>query len=223
MESAMSIELTVHAKDKEVALLHLKEEQRHDESAEEIKRLINGLCVHKARCQHLNEVQEQKGTEVIEEVHETLRKHRQDRYGMSIKLQQLLDEQVADVQGCAAEEESIYKDSLAYTLDVRDEICHLYKDMDQNRKFREEQGQKFSEALHIKFGEIKDALSAEARIRQESIGTLLELFGQMAQKMDKELEQSRRERHVSTDRIITIMETTLPKLDKFRRKGIKTT
>eukprot|EP00416_Gambierdiscus_australes_P001765 CAMPEP_0171128544 /NCGR_PEP_ID=MMETSP0766_2-20121228/117339_1 /TAXON_ID=439317 /ORGANISM="Gambierdiscus australes, Strain CAWD 149" /LENGTH=94 /DNA_ID=CAMNT_0011591713 /DNA_START=18 /DNA_END=298 /DNA_ORIENTATION=+ len=89
--------------------------------------------------------------------------------------------------------------------------------MEQARKFRVEAGNKLEEGLQGKLDEIRDAVTAEQRIRLESQETLLEMFGQMGERMNQELEGARRERHLATDRLIGLMETVLPKIDEARK------
>merc|ERR1712110_1056923 len=110
---------------------------------------------------------------------------------------------------------------MQYTSEICDEVCHLYNDIEQERAYRVEKGEKLVEGVRCKLNEIRDAVNAEQRIRLESQSTLLELFGQMGQKMQTEMENSRKERHMGTERIIALMENVLPMLDKSRNFGTR--
>lgn len=209
----------VDEKDKELARLQLREEERLEHSFQEVDRLISALRVQRAACQHLDDQLTRRMQQVQEDISNTTRNRRQDRYALAVKMQQLIDEHVAEVGGCQKEEDAIYKESEAYTVEVRDEICYLYHDIDQNRKIREKQGLSLEEVILQKLSEVREAVSAEERIRLESRHTLLELFGQMTQKVELEMETAKRERHVATDRLIGTMEQTLPKIRAARRPG----
>merc|ERR1712182_203634 len=110
-------------------------------------------------------------------------------------------------------EERIAAESARLTRELGDNICHLYADMDKARKYRLEKGEKLQAAVSAKLDEIRCAVTAEKRIRQESENTLLELFGQMGTKMQKELEATKQERAKTTDRLITLMEQVVPHLN----------
>eukprot|EP00930_Biecheleria_cincta_P103199 TRINITY_DN9513_c0_g1_i1.p1 TRINITY_DN9513_c0_g1~~TRINITY_DN9513_c0_g1_i1.p1 ORF type:complete len:246 (+),score=72.04 TRINITY_DN9513_c0_g1_i1:119-856(+) len=209
----------VEQKDGELARLQLKEERRLKESSQKVDALISALRVQRAACQHLDDQLTRRMQDVQEGIGNATRNCRQQRYALAVKMQQLIDEHVAEVGGCQKEEDAIYKESEAYTAEIRNEICYLYKDIDENRKIREDQGQNLEEAILQKLSEVREAVSAEQRIRLESRNTLLELFGQMTQKVELEMESAKRERHVATDRMISTMEQTLPKIRAARRQG----
>eukprot|EP00933_Yihiella_yeosuensis_P051798 TRINITY_DN4976_c0_g1_i1.p1 TRINITY_DN4976_c0_g1~~TRINITY_DN4976_c0_g1_i1.p1 ORF type:complete len:261 (+),score=47.25 TRINITY_DN4976_c0_g1_i1:84-866(+) len=214
------VEQIIESKEREYSRMQVRDDKNFARAEEDTTNLLNGINMQQLARVHAAEAYRDALRKVSDQTDETIRQLRQDRYALSIKGQQVIDEHVAEVQGCAAEEEELYKASTAYTHEVRDEICHLYTDMSQNVDFRKEQGEKISQAIEHKVAEVGQALAAEARIREESRSTLLELFCQMAQKMDQELEMFKQERHESTDRLITIMENTLPKLDKARKRQI---
>eukprot|EP00931_Biecheleriopsis_adriatica_P091772 TRINITY_DN65651_c0_g1_i1.p1 TRINITY_DN65651_c0_g1~~TRINITY_DN65651_c0_g1_i1.p1 ORF type:complete len:256 (+),score=79.76 TRINITY_DN65651_c0_g1_i1:49-768(+) len=209
----------VEVKDKELARIQIKEEQRFMEAEKEITRMLNGLKVQRAASYHLDEQLTEQIQQVQEGITNALRDRRQERYSLNVKLQQVIDERLAEVHGHAAEEAALYKEQEVYSREITDEICHLYRDVDQNSKFRHEQGETIAQAIHSKLREVSEAVEAEKRIRNESRSTLLELFGQMAQKMEMELEQSRYERHAFTDRVVSLMEQTLPQYNKPRHAG----
>merc|ERR1712137_154540 len=78
--------------------------------------------------------------------------------------------------------------------------------------------ERLHEVVRTKLDEIRDAIAAEQRIRMDSESTFLELFAKMGEKMQKDLDESRKERHAATDRLFSIMETVLPNLEKARVK-----
>mmetsp|Transcript_40330 Transcript_40330/g.124619 ORF Transcript_40330/g.124619 Transcript_40330/m.124619 type:complete len:277 (+) Transcript_40330:78-908(+) len=215
------VEHLVQDKDDRIARVQLLEERQYQELADTATRLGNGLRVNRAALQHLDEQITVEVRRIREDVSGRILRERQDRHAVETQLERLADEKVALVHGYLAEEAQMQRESERYTQGIRDEVCRLYADVEQARQYRIEQGQKLAEAVKLKLGEIRDAVAAEQRIRLESQNTLLELFGQMGQKMEQELENSRRERHLSTDRVIALMETVLPKMDAARRRGVE--
>ena len=65
--------------------------------------------------------------------------------------------------------------------------------------------------------EIRDAIAAEKKIREESDATLLELFGEMGTKIQTELDNSREERNISHPTVsLACVSEVLPQLEMAR-------
>eukprot|EP00930_Biecheleria_cincta_P103200 TRINITY_DN9513_c0_g1_i2.p1 TRINITY_DN9513_c0_g1~~TRINITY_DN9513_c0_g1_i2.p1 ORF type:complete len:204 (+),score=41.26 TRINITY_DN9513_c0_g1_i2:119-730(+) len=109
----------VEQKDGELARLQLKEERRLKESSQKVDALISALRVQRAACQHLDDQLTRRMQDVQEGIGNATRNCRQQRYALAVKMQQLIDEHVAEVGGCQKEEDAIYKESEAYTAEIR--------------------------------------------------------------------------------------------------------
>merc|ERR1719456_942112 len=101
---------------------------------------------------------------------------------------------------------------MKHTREIGDEICRLYMDMDKARQFRNEKCQNLGEAVSVKLDEVRNAVAAEQRIRLESEETLLQLLGDMGQKMEKEMMQARQERESSAEKLISTLERLLEQM-----------
>merc|ERR1712224_206400 len=92
------------------------------------------------------------------------------------------------------------------------EICNLYADIDQARQFRTEKGKKLVAGVDTKFSEIRDAIAAEQRIREDSESHMLEMLQDMGMKMQNELDAAKMERRKSQERLVQLMEKILPQM-----------
>lgn len=203
----------VSDKDAQLLRVHRKNENQYDELAEDTARISNALRVQRAACFHLGEAIDTKLKEMHEGISTDIMEERHGRHAVETRLERLVDEKASDVAGHLADDSELQKESSRYTKEMSAEICRLYTDIDQARKYRAEKCNNLLGGVKQKLGEIKEAVAAEHEMRLESESTLLELFGQMGQRMELELETSRKERHVATDRLIALMEAVLPKLD----------
>jgi len=220
LSQATEVECIVRDKDTSVHQLHLDRERQHSELADGIAELSNSLGMHRVARKHfrdqvgvtLRELQERTESDILRE-----RRGRQD---LEVRLERAAESAAGEVRACLAEEAERQADSDRYAGQVRDEICHLYSDLEKARQLRIEAGQRLGDGVQVKLGEIREAVAAEHRFRMESQNTLLELFGQMGRTLDQELESARRERSGATDRLVGLMERVLPRMDDNWRKGL---
>jgi hypothetical protein len=140
---------------------------------------------------------------------ERLRHNRQ-----ATQLEKTAGDMAAEVFAAVEESKKMGAEAVVGTRSICDELCHLYEDIDSERKFRVAKSEDLAQVVRAKLSEVREAVSAERRIRLESQSTLLELFGQMGQKMHLDMRNAKRERQQATDRIISVMEKALPKLDE---------
>merc|ERR1712139_298519 len=73
-------------------------------------------------------------------------------------------------------------------------------------------GKKLVAGVDTKFHEIRDAISAEQRIREDSESTMLEMLQDMGMKMQNELDAAKSERRKSQERLVQLMEKILPQM-----------
>jgi len=215
-EMVRQMELAVQQKDAQFAQVQVYEENTHNDMDADIKRLIHGLRIERAACSKLEDDLNKQMKESQTSRSEDLDRGRQEWNTAAVKFEHLVDQHLSEAKGRIAEDLELHKESAEYTQEICDEISHLYTDIEKARTYRADKGEKLADGVRYKLDEIRDAIAAEQRIRQESQNTLLELFGQMGQKLQQELDNSRKERHMGTDRIISLMENVLPKLDKTR-------
>jgi len=207
---------TVEMKDRSHAQVQIEEEDTYRTFQEDTNRLLHAVKVEKAACHHLDETSGALLKEVEENTHEGIKGIWMERHAIETGMERLVDEKVDECRGLLAGENGLQVESAKYTREIGDEVCHLYSDIEQARRFRMEKGEKLVQAVQYKLDEIDSAITAEQRIRLESESTLLELFGQMGQKIEKELSNSREERHAATNRIICFLEDILPQLEVAR-------
>lgn len=218
-EAAEKVAIRVQDKDQHIALLHTNEEQECSEMEERASRLVNSLQVERASRKHMQDEMSSRLEQMQESRSAGILQERQARHAVETKLERLTDKRVAEVRGCLVEDAALQTESEKYTQLICDETCSLYKDLDEARQFRKSRSQKLSEGVQVKLSEVRDAVSAEQRIRLESQDTLLELFGQMSSKLEQELDQSRKEQSMSVDRVLRLMEAVMPKLIEAQSKG----
>lgn len=207
-------------KDLQLARIQLAEEHGYEYFGQESTRLANALLVQRSARGNTEEQISTRLQQVRNVADAAILRERQERHGVETRLERLADAQTAELQGFLADGKALEQDSVLYAKEICDEVCGLYRDIDQARKYRLEKGQKLGEGIRYKLDEVRDAVEAERRIRLESQDTLLELFGQMGQKMEQEMEHARRERLLTTDRFLALVETVLPKLEELRKKNM---
>jgi len=218
-EAAANVAVRVAEKDQYIARLHFSEEQELSEMEEATAGLANSLQVQRAARKHLQDDLNGRLQQVHENRSGDILKERQGRHAVETQLERLTDKKVAEVRGCLVEDASMQGESEKYAQLVCDEVCHLYKDIEQARKYRLDRSQKLSEGVQVKLSEVREAVSAEQRIRLESQDTLLELFGQMSEKLEQELKQCKKEQSMSIDRVLKLMEAVVPKLNGAQSKA----
>lgn len=208
-------------KERQVIRVHQAETERHDDLEEQVVDLSNGLHMQKVKIEHVSEQLGAKLWLVKSELEQSIYRHRTERHTAETKLDQLADRFAAEGFGCIAEEKQLQEKSVRYTKDIQGEICHLYSDIQQARNFRVEKGKKLAAGVSAKLEEIHEAVAAERRIREDSEHTLLELLGQMGEKLQNELDTCRRDREKSAEHLVAIMESASRLLEKGQKSGAK--
>lgn len=214
----VEIQEHIDKRDVAIAFMQKEEEREYTEADTEIARLIHGVRVERAACKHMDEQLATLAKDMQGNMMASLDKEKRDCGAVDLRLGRVAEECVAEVRGLLADENQSQRDSVKQTQEICDEICHLYTDLEQTQKFRTEKAERLHEVVRSKLDEIRDAVAAEQRIRMDSESTFLELFAKMGKKMQKELDESRKERHTATDRLFSMMETVLPNLEKARVK-----
>lgn len=213
---AMETERLVENKDKHFATVQLQEEDTFQNHQHNAVWLLHAVELEKNALRNLSETTHAMSQDLRSRADGSFKKLRQDRHAAETRMEHLAQVKVAEGHGLLADEAALQKEARQYSRELGDEVCHLYSDIEKSRGFRVEKGEKLRTAVTHKFDEIRDAIAAENRIRLESEGTLLELFGQMGNKMQKELDATRKDRLATTDRLIKVMEEVVPTLERTR-------
>jgi len=214
------VDTLVVAKDRHLAAVHQSEHERYDLLSGESQRLSNSLHIQHVSWKHLDERITGHLREVTDRTDEATFQARQERFDMEIRLERIAEEKVADARAHFAEDNRVHEESDNYAKEVCEEVCNLYSDLEKERHFRAKKGQQLAEGVRAKLDEVREAIQAEQRIRLESQSTMLELFAQMGQKMEREFKASQKERHFATDRLVSLMEQVLPKLDSAQQHSL---
>jgi len=202
---------------------HRNSEQQFMESEAEVMRLLNGVHLQKVLRDHASEKLGDHLKQVKTQGMEDIYASHVERHLVATRLEQDADKYAAEVRGTLAEDKELQEESKRYMRDVQAEICHLYTDSNQVTDFRIERSKKLAEGVASKLDEIRIAVTAERRIREESESTLLELFGQMGDRIATQLEANRRERIETADRLTSLVESATKLVINTRRahgKGI---
>merc|ERR1719313_2674816 len=145
-------------------------------------------------------------------VKDNLNNMRQWRHGVETQMERLVEAKIVDGRGSLGEEITAREKSQKYTKEIGAEVCNLYADIDQARQFRTEKGKKLVAGVDTKFSEIRDAIAAEQRIREDSESHMLEMLQDMGMKMQNELDAAKLERRKSQERLVQLMEKILPQM-----------
>eukprot|EP00747_Dinoflagellata_sp_TGD_P197409 gnl/TRDRNA2_/TRDRNA2_68717_c1_seq1.p1 gnl/TRDRNA2_/TRDRNA2_68717_c1~~gnl/TRDRNA2_/TRDRNA2_68717_c1_seq1.p1 ORF type:complete len:323 (+),score=78.71 gnl/TRDRNA2_/TRDRNA2_68717_c1_seq1:40-969(+) len=216
----LEIEKVVEAQDKHWADVQVEEAQAYEAFDLDVKRLTHAIRIESATIKHVDEKTTARLREADEKSTTALRAVRNERHVVETKLERIADVKVQDGRSFLAEEMEAHKIAVQYTQGIGDEMCKLYTDIEQARRYRIEKGEKLADAVRVKIGEVRDAVAAEHRIRLESESTLLDLFSELGQKMQKELDECRKQRHSATDKLIQVAEKIVPELEMSRvQKG----
>lgn len=211
----------VELKDKYVARVQVQTDSDIEDGLAHSARLHNGLSVQRsARLQMETEISASLRT-MQDKIIVGIQEERRGRQEAVQKLEKVADENMALLRGVLADEAKVLEQSERYRNNIRDEVCHLHRNVEGATKYRSELGQRLHAAVRYKLDEIHEAIAAEQRIRLDHQNILLEQFGEMSRKMDQEMEAARRDRHLSTDRLIQVMETVLPRMDRTRQEAVK--
>lgn len=222
MRDPVEVEQKIAGKEKLIFKLQEADRERHAALDAETVAFANGLHVHRAAIVHARESLKAQRAQVHENAEQALYRQRTDRHQTDTKLEQQAGIFAADIGACIEEDKSLQALADGYTLEVQAEVCHLYNDLTQARNLRLQQGRKLAEGVGAKLEEVRDAVIAEKRFRQDSESTLLELFGQMGQRLEQELEQARADRHAAAERMVSVMEAASDLLHKSQKAGATT-
>jgi len=221
VQECNEIERLVNEKDNYLSRFVYHEHQQHEEMSSQATKLGNALKMNRAASHHFDEqVTTEMGT-IKQDVSAATLRERQERHQVETRLEWLGDAKIAEVKGLLDEDSQVHAGSQQYSKNISDEVSSLYQNIEKTRQFRVDQGQALAQGVKLKLEEVREAISAESRIRQESQNTLLELFGQMGQKCEQEIQNARCERHLCTDRLIGVMEDLLPRMDEAYRRGVE--
>eukprot|EP00927_Polykrikos_kofoidii_P067791 TRINITY_DN63235_c0_g1_i1.p1 TRINITY_DN63235_c0_g1~~TRINITY_DN63235_c0_g1_i1.p1 ORF type:complete len:394 (+),score=60.11 TRINITY_DN63235_c0_g1_i1:165-1346(+) len=159
--------------------------------------------------------------EVRERAESFILKERSRRLSMEAQLTQHWLAKTADVEARIADFDNAVRGGRVQVQAIADEVIRFHADLISVREHRLKRKEELMERVAAKFTEIRLAASAEQRLRQDSASTLLELFGDMGQKLQLEVDAAKRDRQKSTHRIVSLMEGILPRFDQahgaFRR------
>merc|ERR1719265_2798233 len=159
--------------------------------------MIHSVRTERVAAKHFDLATTQSLTKVEEHVKDELNGMRQWRHGVETDMEKLIEAKVVDGRSHLASEISAREKSQEYTKEVGAEICNLYADIDQASQFRVEKGKKLVAGVEGKFNEIRDAIGAEKRIREDSETTMLHMLQEMGLKMQSQLENEKIERKKS--------------------------
>lgn len=190
------------------------EDDRCEHVRSELARLVHGVRAEAAVRKHSDEGMSKTLADAKGRVEFALLEQRRARHKVEVELQRVAGERALDARAVFSEGTQVQSEGLQANQEISDEIANMYKAIEQARKYRIEKAKNIVDGVEHKFSEIREAVSAEARIRLESQNTLLELFGQMGEKVQAELDNSQRERKHATDRLIDVMEAVLPKMSQ---------
>lgn len=209
---SFEMEAQVMDKDAHFAQVQLQEERRFESYAEKTQRLIHAIRTESVAAKHFDD-QTTASLKVIEtKTKEDLNSMRQWRHGVETQMERLIQAKIVDGRDTLSEEIKAREKSQVYTKEIAAEICNLYADIDQARQFRTEKGKKLVAGVDTKFTEIRDAIAAEQRIREDSENTMLEMLQEMGMKMQSELDAAKLERRKSQERLVQLMEKILPQM-----------
>jgi len=209
---SFEMEAQVMDKDTHFAQVQLQEERRFETYAEKTQKLIHAIRTEVVAAKHFDD-QSTSGLKDTEgKVKEELNGMRQWRHGVETQMERLIEAKIVDGRGALGEEVKAREKSQKYTNEIGAEICNLYADIDQARQFRTEKGKKLVQGIDTKFNEIRDAIAAEQRIREDSESTMLEMLQDMGLKMQNELDGAKLERRKSQERLVQLMEKILPQM-----------
>lgn len=217
----LEVERFFARKDRHYARAYLEEQARYERFHEQTREGIHACRVERAAGAHLSQQISGSLGKVEKACLENVQACRQERHSVETSLERLVFEHTADVRGQIAEEKKQSISAATYTDEVRGEVCHLFNELEQARTYRIKKSEQLQEVVQDKLSDIYVAIDAERRIREESTGTLLELFGSMGERLQQQLNDVKRDRKDSSERLVHLMETVLPHLERARHGHIK--
>lgn len=217
----LEVEQFFERKDRHFARAYLEEQARYERFHEQTRQGIHACRVERAAGAHLSQQITGSLRKVQTACLENVQAHRKERHSVETSLERLVFEHTADVRGQHAEEQRESTSALTYTDQVRGEVCHLYNELEQTRNYRIKKSEQLQEVVQDKLSDIYVAIDAERRIREESTGTLLEVFSSMGERLQQQLNDVKRDRKDSSERLVHLMETVLPHLERARHGHIK--
>jgi hypothetical protein len=206
------MEACVMDKDSHFAQVQLQEERRFETYAEKTQRLIHAIRTEAVAAKHFDDHTTSALQATEGKVKNELNSMRQWRHGVETQMERLVEAKIVDGRGALGEEVKAREKSQKYTKEIGAEVCNLYADIDQARNFRTEKGKKLVAGVDTKFSEIRDAIAAEQRIREDSESHMLEMLQDMGMKMQNELDAAKLERRKSQERLVQLMEKILPQM-----------
>jgi len=211
-----NVDDAIAEENRRAAKIQVEEEKKYEEFQNDADRLLHAIKLERAACQHFGERTGLMLQDVRDNTNSSIRALWSERNAVDTQLQHVAEAKVKDALGVVGVELHKQTDAAKLTREINDELCHLTSDLNQARRFRIEKGEQLAGAVRVKLDEIRDAIAAEKKIREESDATLLELFGEMGTKIQTELDNSREERISATDRLIGLCEEVLPQLEMAR-------
>lgn len=209
---SFEVERRIEEKDRELAEAQIAEEEELESQVQDAERLIHALRMEHVAAKHFDEVSTSRLVGIQDMVGSTLREARVGRNGGHTDLERTTDTRLAEMKARHLENVEERGKATRYTREIGDEICRLYMDVDKARQHRTEKCQSLGEAVSVKLDEVRDAVAAEQRYRLESEETLLQLLGDMGQKMEKEMTIARRERESSAEKLLSTLERILQQM-----------
>lgn len=217
----LEVERFFGKKDRHYAKVYLEEQAKYEMFHEEAQRGIHACKVQRAACAQLDEYLSQMISKVDKDIRDKVLNQRQERHTRETRLEKLVEEKCADVRALMYEEQKTRKTGDDYTKEVTNEVCHLYNDIEQAKEYRLQKSEKLQHVVSQKLDEIHVAVAAETKVREESTQNILEVFGGIGNKMQKEIDDIKRERKESTERLLALMEVVLPHLQQARLNHAK--
>merc|ERR1719421_1370998 len=203
---SFEMEACVMDKDTHFAQIQLQEERRFESYAEKTQRMIHSVRTERVAATHFDTATTESLKKVEERVKGELNGMRQWRHGVETDMEKLIEAKIEDGRGHLAAEIAAREKSVEYTKEVGVELCHLYADIDQASQFRVEKGKKLVAGVESKFNEIRDAINAERRLREDPETTMLTMLQEMGLKMQGQLENEKSERKKSQERLVKLTE-----------------
>lgn len=207
---SFEMEKQAFALDEKLARCQVQEEEQFKMAQKQTRDLLESAATEHIARGYADE----QTTEMIKDVEdglmENLAKMRQDRHGRETEFQRLIEKEVESTRQDLGEEKSRREISQqGYAREVGEEICVLYKELENSRSARLEQGERLVAAMDAKFDEIREAVAAERKIRAEAENTMLSMLQEMCVKMQEEVQYERQERENSEEKVLQLLERVL--------------
>lgn len=213
----MSVGNVVEEKSRYIINAQRDNDKAHARCEDDALRLIHALHAASAARVMDTDMLEQRAKSLQATASDVIRRARNDRGANEVELQHAIVERVAEARGVLEEHVRFNQLELGHSGQIREEICNIYRFLEEERKVRAEKGGQMAQAVRQKLDEVREAVVAERRIRLESQDTLLELFGQMGERLHRTVQGAKHDRQMASERIFQVMEKVVPKLDSASR------